>query len=153
MDGIAGGCPQLVKTVLPVEAEANVSIRLAPGQQVEEIRDVLEQLLRESAAPGADVEIELASAAPPGLVDPSSAPLQLALDAVERVVGARPLLTRSGGTLPIVAALAEKGIPTVLTAFNLPDCGAHAPNERLPLEYLPLGVAAAREILAAWGRL
>ena len=153
VNGIAGGSPQLVKTVLSVEAEANVSIRLAPGQQVEEIRGALEQLLRESAAPGADVEIELASAAPPGLVDPSSAPLQLALDAVERVVGARPLLTRSGGTLPIVAALAEKGIPTVLTAFNLPDCGAHAPNERLPLEYLPLGAAAAREILTAWSRL
>jgi acetylornithine deacetylase/succinyl-diaminopimelate desuccinylase-like protein len=153
VNGIAGGSPQLVKTVLPVEAEANVSIRLAPGQDVDEIRETFEGLLRENVPAGAELEIELASASPPGLADPRSAPLQLALDAVEKAVGARPLLTRSGGTLPIIAALAEKGIPTVLTAFNLPDCGAHAPNERLPLEYLPLGAAAAREILTAWARL
>ena len=32
VNGIASGSPDLVKTVLPVEARANVSIRLAPGQ-------------------------------------------------------------------------------------------------------------------------
>ena len=32
VNGIAAGSPDLVKTVLPVEARANVSIRLAPGQ-------------------------------------------------------------------------------------------------------------------------
>ena len=153
VNGLAGGSPQLVKTVLPVEAEANVSIRLAPGQDVNEIRQVFEGLLRKNVPAGAELEIELASASPPGLVDPGSPALQLALDAVEKVVGTRPLLTRSGGTLPIIAALAQKGIPTVLSGFNLPDCGAHAPNERLPLEYLPLGAAAAREILTAWSAL
>ena len=35
--GLAGGSPLLQKTVIPVEAEANVSIRLAPVQDVEEI--------------------------------------------------------------------------------------------------------------------
>ena len=44
--GIAGGEPHLTKTVLPVFAEANVSIRLAPGQKVEEIAPVFERLLR-----------------------------------------------------------------------------------------------------------
>ena len=42
--GIAGGSPLLQKTVLPVEAEANVSIRLAPGQDVEEIAAAFERL-------------------------------------------------------------------------------------------------------------
>ena len=46
VNGIAGGSPQLVKTVLPVEAEANVSIRLAPGQDVDEIREAFEKLLQ-----------------------------------------------------------------------------------------------------------
>ena len=44
--GIAGGEPHLTKTVLPVFAEANVSIRLAPGQRVEAIGPVFERLLR-----------------------------------------------------------------------------------------------------------
>ena len=47
--GIAGGEPHLTKTVLPVFAEANVSIRLAPGQRVEEIAPVFERLLRDAA--------------------------------------------------------------------------------------------------------
>ena len=38
VNGIEGGSPQLQKTVLPVEAEANLSIRLAPGQDVEDDR-------------------------------------------------------------------------------------------------------------------
>src|SRR5262249_27705179 len=32
--GLDGGSPQLQKTVLPVQADANVSMRLAPGQSV-----------------------------------------------------------------------------------------------------------------------
>ena len=48
----------------------------------------------------------------------------------------RPLLIRTGGTLPIVPALAEKGIPTILTGFALPDSNIHSPNEKMEVEYL-----------------
>ena len=56
MNGIAGGSPVLQKTVLPVSAEANLSIRLAPGQDVDEIGDAVERLLREAAPEGAELE-------------------------------------------------------------------------------------------------
>ena len=72
---------------------------------------------------------------------------------MERAVGTRPLLVRVGGSLPVMAALAEKEIPTVLTGFSLPDCNLHAPNERMPLENVEQGIAAAREILRAWAAL
>jgi len=153
VNGIEGGSPHLIKTVLPVEAHANVSVRLAPGQLVDGIARALERLLREAAPAGADVQVDLVSHAPPGLVDPESKPLVLALDAVERATGVRPLIVRSGGTLPIVAALAERGIPTVVTGYALPDCNAHAPNERMALDHMALGLAAARETLTAWGDL
>jgi len=52
-----------------------------------------------------------------------------------------------------VPALAAKGIPTLLTGFDLPDGNAHSPNERLSLELLPLGIACARETLLALGEL
>jgi acetylornithine deacetylase/succinyl-diaminopimelate desuccinylase-like protein len=58
----------------------------------------------------------------------------------------RPALVRSGGTLPIVPALSSKGIPTIITGFGLPDSNIHSPNERLVAEYVPLGIAAAREL-------
>jgi acetylornithine deacetylase/succinyl-diaminopimelate desuccinylase-like protein len=143
--GLDTGSPHLQKTVIPVEAVANLSLRLAPGQEVEQVAPELERLLREAAPAGARLEIDRWAASPPALVPPDSPALQRARDAFERVVGRRPLLIRSGGTIPIVAALSAKGIPAIITGFALPDCQMHAPNERLRAEYVPLGIAAARE--------
>ena len=153
VNGIAGGSAQLQKTVLPVEAVANVSIRLAPGQDPKEIAPEFERLLREVTPSGAELTVELWAFGEPGLVDQESKAIQLGLDAFERVLGVRPLLIRSGGTLPIVPALSKKGIPTVLTGFSLPDCNIHSPNERLEVEYLPKGIEAAEELLRAFAAL
>jgi acetylornithine deacetylase/succinyl-diaminopimelate desuccinylase-like protein len=151
--GLAGGSPVLQKTVIPVEAEATLSIRLAPVQDVEEIALAMERLMREAAPLGADVEIERWSAAPAGLVPPDAPAVKLGQDAFEHVLGRRPLLLRSGGTLPIVPALADKGIPTIVTGFDLPDGNVHAPNEGMLLRYIPLGVETARELLRELAKL
>jgi acetylornithine deacetylase/succinyl-diaminopimelate desuccinylase-like protein len=153
VNGMAGGEPHLQKTVLPVTAVANVSIRLAPGQDPEEIAPVFERLLREAVPEGADLEVERWSSAPPGLIPPDAPAIRLGLDAFERAVGTRPLLIRVGGTLPIVPALADKGIPTVLTGFDLPEGNIHSPNERLLVEHIPLAVDAARELFRAFANL
>ena len=79
--------------------------------------------------------------------------MQLGLDAFEKALGTRPALIRSGGTLPIVPAFSDKGIPTVITGFGLPDSQIHSPNERLVAEYVPLGIAAARELFLAFAAL
>jgi acetylornithine deacetylase/succinyl-diaminopimelate desuccinylase-like protein len=151
--GLDGGSPQLQKTVLPVVAEANLSIRLAPGQQVDAVAAEVERLLREAAPEGAELEVVCRSSAAPGLIPPDARPIQLGLDAFERAVGARPLLLRSGGTLPIVPALVAAGIPTIITGFALPESNIHSPNERMLVEYLPLGVAAAQELYVSLGSL
>jgi acetylornithine deacetylase/succinyl-diaminopimelate desuccinylase-like protein len=147
--GIAVGEPHLQKTVLPVSAEANVSIRLAPGQEVEEIDRSFQRLLRETTPAGADLVIERWASSPAGLIPPDSPAVRLAQDAFERVLGHRPLLVRSGGTLPIVPTLADKGIPTIITGFSLPGANMHSPNERLLVRYVPVGVATAKETLVA----
>ncbi len=153
VNGIAGGSPLLQKTVLPVEAVANVSIRLAPGQSADEIAPVVERLLREAAPEGADLEIERWSSSPPGLIPPDAPAIRLALDAFERVLGVRPALVRTGGTLPIVPALADRGIPTVISGFSLPDANIHSPNERLLAEYVPFGIDTAAELFRAFAEL
>ena len=145
-NGIAGGSPVLQKTVLPVVAEANVSIRLAPGQEVEEIAAALERLLREAAPGGAELDVQRLSSAAAGLVPPDAPAVQLAQDAFEQTMGRRPLLVRSGGTLPIVPALVDKGIPTIVTGFATPESSIHSPNERLLAEYLPLGIETGKEL-------
>jgi acetylornithine deacetylase/succinyl-diaminopimelate desuccinylase-like protein len=60
-------------------------------------------------------------------------------------------LLRSGRTLPIT--LEQRQIPTIVTGFGLPGANVHAPNERLLLEHLALGVDAARELYRAFGDL
>jgi acetylornithine deacetylase/succinyl-diaminopimelate desuccinylase-like protein len=153
VNGIATGSAQLQKTVLPVEAIANLSIRLAPGQTVDEIAPEVERLLREAAPEGAQLEVDLWASSPPGLVPPDAQAVQLGLAAFEKALGTRPALIRSGGTLPIVPALSNNGIPTVITGFGLPDSQIHSPNERLVAEYVPLGIAAARELYLAFASL
>jgi acetylornithine deacetylase/succinyl-diaminopimelate desuccinylase-like protein len=144
--GFLGGKPGLRNTTVPVAAQANFSVRLAPGQDVATVAEAVKRLVREAAPAGADVSIELAASAAPGLVSPDEPAVQIALDAFEHVMGTRPLLSRSGGTLPIVPELGKNGIPTILSGIALPESNIHSPNERVLLEYLPLGVDIAREL-------
>jgi acetylornithine deacetylase/succinyl-diaminopimelate desuccinylase-like protein len=69
------------------------------------------------------------------------------------VLGTRPALIRSGGSIPLVAALSDKAIPTVITGFGLPDSQLHSPNERLVAEYVETGIRAARELYLAFAQL
>jgi acetylornithine deacetylase/succinyl-diaminopimelate desuccinylase-like protein len=153
VNGIRGGEAVLQKTVLPVEAFANVSIRLAPGQDASATALAFERLLAEAAPEGAELAIERWAMNDPGLVPPDAPAVRLAQDAFEQVFGRRPLLLRSGGTLPIVPALSRKGIPAILTGFAVPGHNMHSPNEKFLVEYLETGVAAAKATLHALARL
>jgi acetylornithine deacetylase/succinyl-diaminopimelate desuccinylase-like protein len=151
--GLAGGSPDLIKTVLPVEARANVSIRIVPGQTVADVSKTFERLVREAAPAGAEVEITLRSRAEPASVDVTAPAIALARDAFEKVVGTRPLLARVGGSIPIVSALCAKDVPVVAAGFALEESNVHSPNERFPAEYLTLGVETVCETYRRLGEL
>ena len=133
------------RTIVPAVANGHVSVRLAPGQRAEQIGAELERLLCAAAPDRAEVSIEM-QLADPALFDPADPALQLAAGAIERACGRPPALVRLGGTLPLLAVLAERGIPAIVTGFALPDDAFHAPNESYRLESLRLGEAAAREL-------
>jgi acetylornithine deacetylase/succinyl-diaminopimelate desuccinylase-like protein len=152
VNGIIGGKPGLRNTTLSVHASGEFTIRLAPGQDVDTIGRAAERLLREAAPAGAELDIAW-EGTPPGLMNPDSPVIQLALDVFERTVGARPLLTRAGGTLPIMPALADAGIPTVLTGFGLPESNVHSPNEKFLVRYFDTGVDTAAELYTAFSQL
>jgi acetylornithine deacetylase/succinyl-diaminopimelate desuccinylase-like protein len=153
VNGIDGGSAHLQKTVLPVEASANVSLRLAPGQSPDEIVPVFERLLRAAAPEGATLDVDVWSTGKPAYVDPESAVVQIGLDAFEHVLGTRPLLTRSGGSIPVVATLAERGIPAIVTGFSRPTAQMHSPNENFPAEALDHGLATVVELLRRFAAL
>ena len=154
VNGVASGSPDLVKTVLPVEARANVSMRLAPGQDPEKIRAVFDRLVRDALPAGAELEIEQRNSARPALTPTDSRAIALASDAFESVIGARPYLVRSGGTLPIYASLVDRGLPTLATGFGIEnECNVHAPNENVPEDFVEVGVATMREVFTRLGEL
>ena len=133
------------RTIVPSYARAYVSLRLAPGQRAEEMGAELERLLRSAAPAEADVEIEL-ELADPARFDPDHPALRLAAGAIERACGTAPVLLRLGGTLPLLAVLAEHDIATIVSGFVLDADAIHAPDESYRLESLRLGEAAAREL-------
>jgi succinyl-diaminopimelate desuccinylase len=153
VNGIKGGKAELVNTTLVVEAEARFTIRLAPGQDPAAISAAAERLFREAVPPGADIEFECENSSPPGLFSPDSRVIRLGLDAFEHAVGRRPILVRSGGTLPIVPALAAKGIDTIVTGFALPESNIHSPNERLRVADIGRSVAAAQALYTEFAKL
>ena len=97
--------------------------------------------------------MQLLNSAPAGVVSPDAEAIRLGQDAFERVLGVRPALIRTGGTLPVVAAFAQKGIPAIISGFSLPDANIHAPNENMPADYIPLGIETAKALFAELGKL
>jgi acetylornithine deacetylase/succinyl-diaminopimelate desuccinylase-like protein len=128
-----------------------VSVRVAPGQDPAVIGAALDRLLREAAPTGASVEVENLGDASPALMDPDHPVMRTAADAIAHAAGAPVTLVRTGGTLPIFAAMVAR-MPTVLTGFALPDDAIHSPNERILVENLGTGVRAGMAMLEAFGR-
>ena len=152
VNGILGGKPGVRNTTLSVAAAAELSIRLAPGQDVETIGAAGERLLREAAPEGAELEIAW-TGSDPGLVRADAPAVQLAVEAFEQALGIRPLLTRVGGSIPLMPALTEKGIDTILSGFALPDSNIHSPNERFLVPYFAAGIDTVAALFTALGRL
>jgi acetylornithine deacetylase/succinyl-diaminopimelate desuccinylase-like protein len=148
--GILGGKPGLRNTTLVSRASAGVTIRIAPGQDADAIAEAAESLLRAALPAGAALDVT-ADISPPAVLPRTSPALDVARDAFERVFGARPLVVRVGGTLPVAVALARRGVPTVMAGLALPDSHTHSPNERMLVETFSLGVAACRETYRALG--
>jgi acetylornithine deacetylase/succinyl-diaminopimelate desuccinylase-like protein len=152
VNGIIGGKPGLRNTTLSVQASGEFTIRLAPGQDPNVIGAAAERLVREAAPPGADVDVQW-TGTPPSLFRPDSPAIQLGLRAFEKALGIRPKLVRAGGTIPMMPALADRGVPTVMTGFALPESNVHSPNEKFLVEYFDKGVDAAAELYTALGEL
>jgi acetylornithine deacetylase/succinyl-diaminopimelate desuccinylase-like protein len=152
VNGIIGGKPGVRNTTLSVEASAEFSIRLAPGQDVQTVGAAAERLLREAAPAGAELEISW-QGANPGVVRADAPAVQLALGAFEQALGTRPLLTRVGGSIPLMPALTEKGIDTILSGFALPESNVHSPNERFLVPYFAAGIDTVAALFSALGRL
>jgi acetylornithine deacetylase/succinyl-diaminopimelate desuccinylase-like protein len=66
------------------------------------------------------------------------------MTAFERGWGARPIVSREGGSIPVVSAFqTELGSPVVLMPFGYKGCGAHGPDEYVVLDMFRRGIDTA----------
>jgi acetylornithine deacetylase/succinyl-diaminopimelate desuccinylase-like protein len=139
--GIRGGFTgDGAKTVIPAQATAKVSLRLAPGQKLHKVQKQLTRAVRDLAPKYAEVEVRHLHGGDPVQVDTSHAAFDVLDEAFESVVGKRAVRARAGGSIPIVPELGLSGAPVLLTGIGLPDDGLHSPNEKLDLEQLWQGI-------------
>jgi acetylornithine deacetylase/succinyl-diaminopimelate desuccinylase-like protein len=141
------------RTIVPPEARATLSMRLAARQDPQQMYDVLIGLLRSSLPDGATLEVENLMLAVPTLFSPEEPALKLAADALRRACDAEPVFMRTGGSIPIVAEMAARGYPVIVSGFALAEDQIHAPDESYALRSLELGEAAARELYLALAAL
>jgi acetylornithine deacetylase/succinyl-diaminopimelate desuccinylase-like protein len=139
--GIAGGFTGAgAKTVIPAVATAKVSIRMVPNQKLKTVERQLKKAVKDLAPAYADVSVTFIHGADPVLVDINH-PAFAVIDAAFREVEGRGIVfTRSGGSIPIVPALAKKGAAALLAGMGLPDDRLHAPNEKIGVEQFYNGV-------------
>jgi acetylornithine deacetylase/succinyl-diaminopimelate desuccinylase-like protein len=133
------------RTIVPPVACCDLSVRLAPGQDPPAIAAALESLLRDALPAGAELTFSAVTASP-SMFDPASPPLRIARGAFARACGREPVLIRVGGSLPILAAFMERGIPAIVSGFSLPEDAFHAPDESYAISSFELGLRTARAL-------
>lgn len=132
VNGIWGGyIGEGAKTVLPSKAFAKLSMRLVPNQKSEAITELFQDHFVKMAPPGVRVVVRPHHGGE-AAVTPIDSPAYLAASkAMEETFGKKPIPTRGGGSIPIVALFeAELGLKTVLFGFGLDSDNIHSPNEK-----------------------
>lgn len=127
---------EIKKNALRRQAEACLSVRVAPGQSDSEIKDILTAELMRDAPGGVRVEVEW-STQPSGawLYEPKG-PAFAAADRAYVKAWGRPLLQVGvGGSIPFVALFGRRfgDLPLILNGVIDPKTTAHGPDESMHL--------------------
>lgn len=142
VNGIWGGYTgEGAKTVLPSKAYAKISMRLVPDQDNAEITEMFTKHFKSIAPQSVKVKVTALHGGQAAVTPTDSKAFKAASAAFEEVWGKRPIPTRDGGSIPIVALFKkELGLDTVLMGFGLDSDAIHSPNEHYGIKNFMLGI-------------
>jgi acetylornithine deacetylase/succinyl-diaminopimelate desuccinylase-like protein len=131
LNGIWGGYTgEGSKTVLPSKASAKISMRLVPNQTTEKITELFTKHFKSIAPKTVKVKVTPFHGGEPVVTPTNSVAYMAASKAMEKTFGKKPIPTRGGGSIPIVALFEkELGLKSVLMGFGLDSDLIHSPNE------------------------
>ena len=135
VNGIWGGYTgEGSKTVLPSKAFAKISMRLVPHQDWEEIAELFETHFKAIAPNTVKVKVSRHHGGQPYVTPTDSPGYNAAMLAMEEAWGQKPVPTRGGGSIPIVALFEQElGLKSILFGFGLDSDALHSPNEHYGL--------------------
>jgi len=133
------------KTVLPGRAMAKVSMRLVPNQDPAKIARLFTQHVKRIFPKTVRLKMtEISGRGTPWLAPTDHPAMQALAQAIQKGFGKKPVFTRTGGTIAVVATFTRLlKAPSLLMGIGLPDENAHAPNEKLNLNNLHRGMLSA----------
>jgi len=132
------------KTIIPAKAGAKLSSRLVGNQSPDKIFKLLKIHIESLAPPTVKVNVSLVNKGKPALVPFDLPEMQAAARAYERGWGHKAIFTRGGGSIPIVADIADMmKIPVVMMGYGLDSDGLHSPNEHYSIEMFHRGIETA----------
>ena len=131
VNGIWGGYTgEGAKTVLPSKASAKISMRLVPNQTPDEITALFTKHFMSIAPAGVTVTVTPHHGGLPYVTPTDSIEFEAASRAMEEAWGKKPIPTRGGGSIPIVALFEQElGVKSILMGFGLDIDALHSPNE------------------------
>lgn len=135
VNGIWGGYTgEGAKTVLPSKAFAKISMRLVPGQSSQKISQLFQSYFESKAPASVKIKVTAHHGGEPVVVSTDSAGYRAASMAMEDTYSKKPVPTRGGGSIPIVALFKkELGLDSILFGFGLDSDALHSPNEHYGL--------------------
>jgi acetylornithine deacetylase/succinyl-diaminopimelate desuccinylase-like protein len=155
INGIWGGYTgDGAKTIIPAWAAAKISTRLVPDQDYREVERLVRDHLEEIAPATVRVEVKVIHGGAPAITPLDHPGIGPASRALEAGFGKPPLFQRSGGSVPVVAALdAHLGLKTLMVGFANPTGNFHAPNEWMSLRNIRDGMASLVHLWAELGAM
>ena len=137
--------------VIPERAAARLNVRLVPDQEPAEIGHLLVRHLAAHTPPGARLRTRLTGGSRAVLLSPRHAAIAAADRAIHATWQRRPVLTRSGGTIPVVEQLHRRlGAAVVLLGFGLPSDNIHSANEQISLPRFFRGIQTVVRFMAEY---
>ena len=132
------------KTIIPQKAGAKLSSRLVGNQHPEKIYALLKEYIETIAPKTVKVGVSLVTTGMPALMPFDLPEMQAASRAYQKGWGHTPVFTRGGGSIPVVADIANLlKIPVVMMGYGLDSDGLHSPNEHYSIEMFQRGIETA----------
>ena len=152
INGMWGGYTgEGAKTIIPAWAAAKISTRLVPDQDYREIEASVKAHLESMAPTTCRVEVKVIHGGAPAITPLDHPGIEPASRALEAGFDKAPLFQRSGGSVPVVAALdAHLGLKTLMVGFANPTGNFHAPNEWMSLRNIRNGMVS---LVHLWAEL